>query len=252
MENAEYSMKSRMGFPSAFRLLHSALVSLALLAGCVSDRGQITQSVLARRPLPAHLLQVATTYQARCPDVLQVEILGLPQYSGPRSIGPDGRIDLGDAGRPQIDGETTPRIVRTVAESIGVPPEQVRIEVAEHNSQILFLFGPAASMQRAVPYHGPETVLDLLHRVGGLPGQAAVRDITVIRPHVAEGKRPEVFHIDLAAIVLHNDPDTNILLEPFDQVHIGQSRRASVSDCLPPWLRPLYDRLCGLKHLSRS
>ena len=186
----------------------------------------------------------------RCPDVLEVDIANLPQYSGPRSIGPDGRIDLGDAVRLQIDGETTPEIVRTVAESLGVPPEQVRVAVAQYKSQYLYLFGPDAGIQRAVAYHGPETVFDLLHRVGGLPTRAAVRDITVIRPHVAEGKRPEVFHIDLAAIVLRNDPETNILLEPFDQVHIGQSRRACFSDCLPPWLRPVYDRLCGMKHMK--
>ncbi|MGH7170979.1 MAG: polysaccharide biosynthesis/export family protein [Gemmataceae bacterium] len=223
---------------------------LALLGGCVSNRGQITQGVLARRSPPAHLLQVATTYHARCPDVLEVDIAGLPQYSGAKSIGADGRIDLGDSGQPQVDGETTPEIVGTIAESVGVAPEQIRVAVAEYNSQYLYLFGPASGMQRAVAYHGPESVLDLLHRVGGLPNSAAVRDITVIRPHVAEGKRPEVFHIDLAAIVLRNDPETNILLEPFDQVHIGQSRRASVSDCLPPWLRSVYDRLCGMKQMN--
>jgi polysaccharide biosynthesis/export protein len=223
---------------------------LALLGGCGSDRGQITQGVLARRPPPAHLLQVAATYHARCPDVLEVDIAGLPQYSGAKRIGPEGRIDLGDAGQPQIDGETTPEIVRTVAESVGISPEQVRVAVAEYNSQYLYLFGPAAGIQRAVPYHGPETVLDLLHRVGGLPNSAAVRDITVIRPHVAAGKRPEVFHIDLAAIVLRNDPETNILLEPFDQVHIGQSRRASFSDSLPPWLRPVFNRLSGMNHIK--
>jgi len=225
---------------------------LALLGGCVNNRGQITQGVLARSPSSAHTLQVAATYRARCPDVLQVDIANLPQYSGAKSIGPDGRIDLGDAGQPRIDGETTPEIVRTVAETVGVSTEQVRVAIAEYNSQYLYLFGPAVGIQRAEPYHGPETVLDLLHRVGGLPSSAAVRDITVIRPHVAEGKRPEVFHIDLAAIILRNDPETNILLEPFDQIHIGQSRRASFSDSLPPWLRPIYDLLCGMKHLSNG
>jgi protein involved in polysaccharide export with SLBB domain len=209
---------------------------LALLGGCVTNRGQIEQAVHARRVPPAHLLHVAETYHARCPDVLEVDIAGLPHYSGAKNIGPDGRIDLGDAGQPQVDGETTPEIARTIAETVGVSAEQVRVAVAEYNSQYLYLFGPAAG-QRAVPYHGPETVLDLLHRAGGLPSSAAVRDITVIRPHVAEGKTPEVFHIDLAAIVLRNDPETNILLEPFDQVHIGQSRRSFFRDCLPPWLR---------------
>jgi protein involved in polysaccharide export with SLBB domain len=220
---------------------------LALLSGCVTNRGQIEQALIAHRPPPTHFLQVASRYRARCPDVLQVDIDGLSHYGGPQRIGPDGRIDLGDAGRLQVEGKTTPEIVRTVAESVGLPAEQVHVAVAEHNSQFLYLFGQVAGSQRAVSYQGPETALDLLHRAGGLQEGAAVGDVTIIRPHVAEGKKPEVFHIDLAAIVLRNDPETNISLEPFDQVHIGQSRRSSFRDCLAPWLRPTYDRLFGMK-----
>jgi protein involved in polysaccharide export with SLBB domain len=215
---------------------------LILLSGCLSNREQIEQALIAYRPPPAHLVQVASKYRARCPDLLQVNIAGLPQYSGAQHIGPDGCIDLGDAGRPHVDGETVPEIVRTVAESVGVAPEQVGISIAEYNSQYLYLFGQIAGNQRAVPYRGPETVLDLLHRVGGLQQGAAVRDVTVIRPHIAEGKTPEIFHIDLAAIVLRNDPETNILLQPSDQIHIGQSSRSSFCDCLPPWLRSVFSR----------
>jgi polysaccharide biosynthesis/export protein len=210
---------------------------LAFVSGCVTNRGQIEQAVRARTPPPTHVRQLAASYQVRCPDVLQVDIAALPHYSGAKRIEPDGRIDLGDAGRPQVDNETTPEIVRTVAESLGLPQEQVHVAVAEYNSQYLYVFGPVGDNQRAISYHGRETVLDLLHRAGGLSSSAALRDITVIRPHIAEGKRPEVFHIDLSAIVLHNDAETNILLEPFDQVHIGQSRRSCFYDCLPPWLR---------------
>lgn len=215
---------------------------LAVLGGCLGNRAQIEQALVAYRPPAAHLLQVAAKYRARCPDLLQMDVAGLPQYSGAQRIGPDGRIDLGKAGQPQVDGATVPEIVRTVAETVGVPPEQVRISVAEHSSQYLYLFGEVAGSQRAIEYQGPETVLDLLHRAGGLRESAAVGNVTVIRPHVAEGKTPEVFHIDLAAIVLRNDPETNILLQPFDQVHIGQSRRSSFHDCLPPWLRSVFDK----------
>jgi protein involved in polysaccharide export with SLBB domain len=213
---------------------------LAVLSGCVSNRGQIEQTLIAYRPPAAHLLQVASLYRARCPDLLQVDIPSLPHYGGEQRIGPDGRIDLDDAGRPLVDGKTTPEIARTVAESVGLSPEQVRVVVVEYNSQHLYLFGEVAGSQRAVPYQGPETVLDLLHRAGGIQESASVGDVTVIRPHIAEGKTPEVFHIDLSAIVLHNDPETNIPLEPFDQVHIGQSPRSSFCDCIPPWLRSIF------------
>jgi protein involved in polysaccharide export with SLBB domain len=215
---------------------------LAVSAGCLGHRAQIEQALSAYRPPPAHFSQIASNYRSRCPDLLQVDVAGLPRYSGPHRIGPDGRIDLSDAGQPQVEGATVPEIVRTVAESIGVPPDRVHVWVAEHNSQYVYLFGEIAGSERAVPYQGPETVLDLLQRVGGLQQGAAVGDVTVIRPHVAEGKTPEVFHVDLAAIVLRNDPETNILLQPFDQVHVGQSRRSSFCACLPPWLRSVFGK----------
>ncbi len=233
-------MKNRRGLHSAFCILHSALGLLPVLSGCQGNREQIEQALIAYRPPASHLSQVAATYRARCPDLLQVDIAGLPQHSGPQRIGPDGCIDLGEAGRAQVDGETTPEIVRTVAETVGVAPEQVHVSVVEHNSQYLYVIGQVAGSQRAVPYQGPETVLDLLHRVGGIQQGAAIRDVKVIRPHVAEGKTPEVFHIDLAAIVLRNDHETNILLQPFDQVHIGQSQRSSYHENLPPWLRSVF------------
>jgi protein involved in polysaccharide export with SLBB domain len=204
--------------------------------------------VLVNRPLPAHLQQVAGAYAARCPDVLRVDIDDLPQYSGPQRIGPDGRINLGDSSQPRVDGQTTQEISRTVAEVLSASPEQVHVEVIEYNSQYLYVYGQVAGLERAVPYQGPETALDLLHRVGGLSRGGDVYDIRVVRPHIADGKVPEVFRIDLAAIVVRHDSETNIVLEPCDQVYIGQSRRSSFGDCLPPWLRPLYERLCGMKH----
>ncbi|HEY7155673.1 MAG TPA: polysaccharide biosynthesis/export family protein [Gemmataceae bacterium] len=234
-------MRNRRHFLS-FCILHSAFC-----IGCVTPRAQIEQEGFAN-PLPsAHLQQVANAYCARCPDVLRVDIDGLPQYSGPQRIGPDGRINLGDSDQSRVDGQTTAEISRTVAETLSVPPEQVHVAVLEYNSQYLYLYGQVAGLERAVPYQGPETVLDLLRRVGGLSRGATPHDIKVVRPHIADGKVPEVFRIDLTAIVVRHDVETNIVLEPCDQVYVGQSRRSSFGDCLPPWLRPLYERMCGMK-----
>jgi protein involved in polysaccharide export with SLBB domain len=223
---------------------------LSVLAGCAAHRTRIEQALRADRPPPSHLQEIAGDYRVHCPDVLNVDIAPAPHYSGLQRIHADGRINLGDAGRLRVDGETAPEIVRIVSQVVGVSPQQVHVAVAEYNSQYLYLFGQVAGMQRTVPYQGPETVVDLLHRVGGLTPGAALHDIRVVRPHVAEGKAPEVFHIDLAAILLRGDPETNIVLEPYDQIHIGQSRRSYFSDCLPPWLRPFYDRACGMKRRS--
>jgi hypothetical protein len=119
----------------------------------------------------------------------------------------------------------------------------------ESNSPELYLFGEAAGGERAVPYQGPETVLDLLQRVGGLASGAAVGNVQVMRSHVADGTSPELFQVDLAAIVLHGDQKTNVRLEPFDQIYIGQTKRSCLKTLVPPWLQALCERLTGTRRM---
>src|SRR5438552_3184507 len=129
----------------------------------------------------------------------------------------------------------------------GLSPEGVRVRLADFKSQQIYLFGPGAGVQRTVAYQGPETVLDLLQRTGGIAPGAAPGEVYVVRSHVADGKPPEVFHIQLQAIVRSQDERTNLRLQPFDQLHIGESRRSSLVKCFPRWLQPMYESMCGLR-----
>jgi protein involved in polysaccharide export with SLBB domain len=233
------------GWSSWWRSLLGA--GLCLLAGCAAGRSQLEQALLADRDPAAHGTDLAARYAVHCPDVLSVQVAGRPEWSGLRRVGPDGRIALDDAVGVRVDGLAAPEVARSLAELAGLPPGSVSVRVAEFNSRQLFLFGQVSGQERAVPYRGPETVLDLLQHVGGITPGAALGEIQVLRPHVADGKAPEIFHVNLAAIVLQHDQETNVLLEPFDQVYVGQTRKSSFACCLPPWMQPLYKTLCGMR-----
>ncbi len=220
---------------------------LALAAGCATDRSQLERALLEDRNPAAHGEDTDRHYRVRCPDVLEIAVAGAPDWSGPRRVGADGRIVLAAGRRLRVDGQTLPTIAAEVASVARVDPQRVQVRVAEFNSQQVYLFGEVSGMQRALPYRGPETILDLLQRAGGITPGAALGDVQVVRAHVADGSTPEVFHIDLEAIVRKQDQRTNIRLEPFDQVYIGQSRRSGLRPCVPPWLRPTYEALCGLR-----
>jgi protein involved in polysaccharide export with SLBB domain len=220
---------------------------LPLVIGCAASRPQLERALLADRTPAAHGDDADRLYRVHCPDVLELDVAGVPAWSGPRPVGADGRIDLAGGKRLRVDGRTLPKIAADVAVLARVPPERVQVRVVEFNSQQVYLFGEVSGMQRALPYRGPETVLDLLQRAGGITPGAALSDVRVVRAHVADGTTPEVFHIDLEAIVRKKDQHTNIRLEPFDQVYVGQSRRSGLCPCIPPWLRPAYETLCGLR-----
>jgi protein involved in polysaccharide export with SLBB domain len=238
-------MESGQGRSRQTQLTGLGLV-LVLAVGCASGGGRVDQA-LQRSAAPPPTIAIDKYYQAHCPDELVLQVTGAQPWEGKCQVGPDGRITLAPYGTVRIDGMTPPEIVSRVADHLAVRPDQVQVQVIGFRSQQVYLYGEVAGMQRAVPYQGPETVVELLQRVGGVTSGAAPGDVQVVRSHVADGKPPEVFNVDLAAIVLKNQQEGNIRVQPFDQIYIGQSKRCCLARNMPPWLRPLFEQACGLK-----
>jgi polysaccharide biosynthesis/export protein len=214
---------------------------LLLLAGCASARPQIEAALQQ----PPNVADALAAYRLACPDVIRVEVRGRPDWSGEHQVGADGRIDLGPLGQHRVEGLTVAEATRQVADRAGLEREGVALTVAEHRSRRVFF--TSGDTQRAVEYRGPETVVDLLRRAGGLaPGASALHEVYVVRPHVARDQSPEVFTVDLEAILLDHDGHSNVRLEPGDQVYVGASRRANFHTLLPRWLRPTWRALCGM------
>jgi protein involved in polysaccharide export with SLBB domain len=220
---------------SSWKSLLAGLPLLLLAPGCVTDRAAVERNLMAQQPQRNE--GVAESYRVGCPDIVELEIDQRTEFSGHYEITADGRINLGDYGKPRIEGRTLPEVAKLIAREIGVSPASVRVFVTEYRSQHVLLFGEVTGKQRSVPYRGPETVLDLLQRVGGITAGAAPSDVYVVRPHIGANHRPEVFHVDLDAIVLKQDHRTNLRLVAFDQIYVGETRQAKIENALPPWAR---------------
>jgi polysaccharide biosynthesis/export protein len=226
---------------SSLPWLGLALTMLSLPAsGCVKDRGDLEKNLLAARHSTQRNEGVEDSYRVGCPDVIELRVEPRTEFTGKYKIAPDGKIDLGDYGKLRIEDRTPPEIATLMAAEIGVAPENVRVRVVEYHSSNVILLGEIAGSQRSIPYRGQETVLDLLQRIGGITIGAEPQDIYVVRPHLGDSQRPEVFHVDLNAIVVKHDYKTNVRILPFDQIYVGETRQAKVEKALPPWLRPLY------------
>jgi hypothetical protein len=53
--------------------------------------------------------------------------------------------------------------------------------------------------------------------------------------------------VDLRAILLQHDARSNIPLRPQDQIYVGETRSCALLSCIPPWLRPMYETLWGMR-----
>src|SRR5258708_3214932 len=121
---------------------------LCLLAGCAHapPAVQNTHSPSAARP------GMGDHYQVPCPALLEAAIRGVPLVR--EKIDADGRLDLGGLGNVCVEGLTRPEIDRRIAAAVGALPSTVHVQVAEYNSQQIFIFGEVHGLQRAVPYRG--------------------------------------------------------------------------------------------------
>ena len=176
-------------------------------------------------------------YQVGCPDVLTIEIAGSPPVKMRKSVDTDGRIDLGKYGKPRVEGRSPVQIAALITENLELPHDSVQVQVAEYLSQQVFLFGEAVGWQRSVSYRGQETVLDLLQRAGAATHGPEVGEVYVVRAHISDGGRPEVYHVNLDAIVNKHDQNTNLRLLPNDQIYVGETTQARFEKSLPAWLR---------------
>jgi protein involved in polysaccharide export with SLBB domain len=211
------------------------------------QRADIEKGLLSDRDLAERLKSVESHYQVGCPDVLEIEVDGKPDLKQRIAVGTDGRLDLGAYGSPRVEGHSPAEIAELLAEPFDISANAIKVTVAEYHSQRLMLFGQVEGWQRSVPYQGQETVLDLLHRTGGITPGAEPGDVYVVRAHIAEGGRPEVYHVDLAAIIGKKDEKTNLRLMPNDQVYVGETRQARVERAIPPWFRPIYRTIWNTK-----
>lgn len=219
-------------------------VLCAALVGCTSNpnRSSVEKNLLTERASSDHLRDVQNAYLVGCPDVLQIHIQGRDEQSGTFTVGPDGHIHLGGYGSVRVEGLTLPAIGQVVGDKMGVRSELVHVRIVEFASRHLILVGEVIGRHRSVTYQGNETVLDVLQRVGGITPGAEPTEIYVVRSHIGDLQRPEVFHVDLQAIVLNRNHQTNIRVQPYDQIFVGETRQARIEKCVPPWCRPVYQK----------
>lgn len=218
-----------------------------LLTGCADCRFLSQKCPQPRDPqVAADTPAPDVAYRVGCPDVLEVSFADFPGWDALVSVDLDGRLPLQSPGSPHAEGHMLNEIRVELARMAGVPPDRVVVRLAAPRSSRVFVHGPIRGRTRIVPYQGPEPVIDFLTRVGGLPPGSKLNQVYVVRPNVATGAQPEVFRVNVPAVLIDGNPATNVVLQPSDEVYIGETSRSVFARVLPDWLGPAYRRLSGL------
>ena len=214
----------------------AALIVILMSSGCLSAPKQ-TDSFSGIAGVP---INPAEVYTLACPDVVEVVFNGRSDNGETVRVDPDGRIRLRNLSPVRVEGDTPGDAAADIAEAAHLRPEAVHIEVVEFNSRQLSLFGQVNGGPRVVEYRGPENVVDVLSRTGGLAPSAAPNEIYIVRAQMTEGMPAEVLTVDLQAIH-RGDSRTNFCVQPLDEIYVGEMPRARIGKAIPTLLKPIYD-----------
>jgi len=213
-----------------------------LLSGCLrperKDDGLI--------PPPQNPIKPGKLYTLAYPDVVDIVFADWPDLGETVGITSEGTVDLGVLGKICVEGETLAEARHAIAERACVSRARVHIQVAEFNSRKIFLFGQVSGEARAVPYQGPETVVELLCRTNALTPDSAWNQIHLVRAHLTEGMPAEIMHIDLDAILQRGDERTNIRVQPLDEIYVGEKPSSYIRRLVPTILKPVFESCVGL------
>ncbi|MCS7161649.1 MAG: polysaccharide biosynthesis/export family protein [Gemmatales bacterium] len=187
------------------------------------SRGEVPVSPLGEYP---------ADYRVGPGDVLALRFSQCHDWNGTFRVLPHGCIVLPKLGAFPVSGHTPDEIAELLREAYGEAVGLVFVQVHHYDSQHVYLLGEVRGGPRAVPYQGPETIVQLIQRVGGLTPDADPSAIRVHRPFGRQGEE-EILQVNLVALILEKDRRQNIYIHPYDRIIVPRNAWARLCDCLP-------------------
>lgn len=201
--------------------------------GCAnSEHLRLRTALLHADISPSSSADHPTDYQIGPGDVLAIRFGNKPDWNGAYAVLPHGCILLPQVGALPVSGHTADEVAELIRDRLGESAGLVFVELEHYQSQPIYLVGEIPGGSRAIAYQGPETIVQVLRRVGGLTPDA---DPTVIRVHrpLADNGQEEVLQVNLLAVLLEKDRQQNIYIRPYDRIVVPRNSWACLRDCLP-------------------
>ena len=247
-------MRPRPKFASWSSATHMGVCVLASLAGlaafgCVTDRGQVDKSLVAASPPAAapatEIGAVTESYHPGCPTFSPWPSRAAPSSTAIIPSSPTAALTWGTTAACRIQGASLLEIGPLLAEQIGVATEHVRMRRCRVPQQACDSFrrGHRLATHGCLPGAGIGARLVAARRRHHLGGGAG----TCLR-RAAQARRR-------AARSLSRGPGRHRHSEGPAHQHARLAVRsrlrrrdaqARVEKCVPPWLRPAYQRLWNL------
>ncbi|MEO0034939.1 MAG: hypothetical protein RLZZ501_962, partial [Pseudomonadota bacterium] len=220
-----------MGLRQGWNKAASALLAVALLAGCGPTRvtsPEATGFRLIGEPLPA--------YRIGPGDTLAVVLPYNPELNFEAQVGPDGRFTLPVIGGIDVGGRTVAEIEaaidRVLLERRIARDAQPSVSV-RHYAPVIYVGGEVKN-PGAVPLRDRMDPLQAVSVAGGILETGRGDEVVLIRP--GPDGRPLVRLVNLEALVDKGDRTQAVALEAQDTVFVPKSSIAELDQWIDQYI----------------
>ena len=182
------------------------------------------------------------------------QMRAMQQVRGEHLVGQDGTINLGNYGQVRVVGLTVDQARAVIEQQLSrffVKPE-ISLVVTGYNSKVYYVVFDGAGYGQQLyrqPITGNETVLDAIADIRGLPAQASLHRVWVVRPAPPGAPCDQVLPVDWPAVVACGRTATNYQLLPGDRLHVEADCLIHTSNFLTKLIQP-FEQVFGITLLG--
>jgi len=201
------------------------LLGLAML-GC-APKAPIPN--IAEAPEELRRALTPAEFQLGPGDKIDIAVWRHPDLNLSVTIAPDGSITYPLVGTVTVAGMTFPELSQALTTAIAEYYEapQVAVNIAELNSQKIFVLGDGVTVPQVLQLDNEMSVLEALTRAGGLNSTARTRNVLLVRGGIDE---PSLYTIDVNAIYSEGRMDQMVYLQQGDIVVVPNRTITNVSN----------------------
>ena len=215
------------------KYLFASFVLIFLIACAPAARNQALIPTPGPQP---NMYASEQEYRLQPGDTLDVKFFYNQELNEQVAVRPDGRISLQLVREIRAAGLTPEELTNLLIKkySAELKKPEITVIVRSFGGNKVYIDGEVNRVG-VVALSGPTTVMQSISQAGGLKETARVSEIIVIR-YLSDGNY-KIIPIDIEKVIDGTDFSQNILMQPFDIVHVPRSTIANINIWVDQYIR---------------
>lgn len=205
------------------RAFCSSMALVSMLAACAS----VTESLPPAPQIGIGPPTEQPAYRLEPGDVIELHILSNPELNEQVVVAPDNRVTFQFAPGLAAGGRTLQQVTDILNQTYGTTTKNdLQVVLRSQVGTRVYVTGEVAAPTEVIA-NGQISALSAVSRAGGFKITAQRSEVVLMRRD--EDNKPHLYALNLLAAMQGKDPNSDVLLQPYDVLYVPRDRISNVS-----------------------